>query len=173
MRAVDKRKWDDVRKHYRRLKDPTAKRVMKWQQAVNDPEVSFTVLSDVIHNQSYWPRMTAIRSKAETKLFDRPLSADETIEWFKGEDPVSGEGRAALAQAHYKLGNSELGDQWLRLAWRESRLTRDRQRRIFSRYKSKLTEADHAARADHLIWLGRSYHGSASGLLSLMNYPMN
>jgi soluble lytic murein transglycosylase len=169
MRALDKRKWADVKSRYRRLSDPTAKNILKWRQAISDPEVSFATLTDVIHNQSDWPRMTAIKAKAEGMLFDRPLSPEKTIHWFMGQEPVSGEGRAAMAQAYYKLGNNEIGDRWLRLAWRESRLTRDRQKRIYSRYKSKLTEADHAARADHLIWLGRRYHSTAGGLLGLMS----
>ena len=57
----------------------------------------------------------------------------------------------------------------VRLAWRESRLTRDRQRRIYSKHKRRLTQSDHAARADHLIWLGRRHYNSAQGLLSLMS----
>lgn len=169
MRAVDAKRWDEVDKYIRRLNDPTAKRMLKWQLAVNDPGVSFKTISDVVHNQTEWPRMIGIKAKAESMLFDRPLSPQETIVWFAGQEPVSGEGRASMARAYYKQGNNDLGDKWLRSAWRESRLTRDRQKRLFSKYKNRLTPADHAARADHLIWLGRRYHSSASGLLSLMN----
>lgn len=171
MRAVDQRKWETVEKYKRRVKNPTAKRVLTWQLAARDPEASFSTLTDVIHDQANWPRMTAIRAKAEAKLFDRPKSARETIDWFRGQDPVSGEGRAVLADAYFKLGDDLNGKKWLKLAWRESRLTRDRQKKIFKRHKAKLTEADHAARADHLIWLGRRYFSSANGLLSLMSYP--
>ncbi|PHR93246.1 MAG: transglycosylase [Robiginitomaculum sp.] len=168
MRAADIRQWDNVERYVRRIKDPTAIRILNWRLAADDPAVSFKVLTDVIHNQSGWPRMTRIKSKGEIHLFDRPIPANDAIAWFMGTEPVSGEGRAAMAQAHYKLGQTDIADKWLRSAWRESRLSRDRQKRLFSRYKDRLSPGDHAARADHLIWLGKRYYGSAGGLLSLM-----
>ena len=138
MRAIQQRKWDTAEKYQRRLKDPTAKRVILWRLAQRDPEISFRDLTDVVQNQSDWPRMTSIKAKAEAKLFDKPTGAQDTIDWFLGQEPVSGEGRAALADAYYKLGKNDIGKKWLRSAWRESRLTRDRQKRIFSRHKNCL-----------------------------------
>ncbi len=169
MRAADHKQWDTVEKYIRRVNDGTAKNILRWRQAADDPYVSLKVLTDIVQNQSDWPRMTRIRAKAEAHLFDRPLSPDETINWFLGAEPVSGEGRAAMAHAYYKRGQDDIADRWLKHAWRESRLTRDRQKRLFSRYKDRLTPQDHAARADHLIWQGRRLYSSAGGLLSLMN----
>lgn len=169
MRAADQKKWSDVEKRLRRIDDPTARKVLEWRLATDDPYVSFDILTRVAQTQSDWPRMTRIRAKAETLLFEKPLSANDTIAWFLGEEPVSGEGRAALARAYYERGQMDIGDRWLKSAWRDSKLTRDRQRRLYKRYNNRLTKADHAARADHLIWLGRRYYGSAGGLLSLMS----
>lgn len=169
MRAADKQKWTDVESRLRRLDDPTARKVLEWRLAADDPYVSFDILTRVTQTQSDWPRMTRIRSKAETYMFDRPLSANDTIAWFLGAEPVSGEGRAVMARAYYKQGQMDIGDRWLKSAWRDSKLTRDRQRTIYKRYKDRLTKADHAARADHLIWMGRRYYGSAGGLLSMMS----
>ncbi|HFB55313.1 MAG TPA: lytic transglycosylase domain-containing protein, partial [Hellea balneolensis] len=168
IRAADTDKWPEVRQHIRRIQNPIAKKILKWRIAVDDPYVSLNELSEVVHQQGDWPSMTRIRAKAEALLFDRPLSASQTINWFGTSDPVSGEGRGALARAYYKRGEMSTGDTWLRLAWRESRLSRDRQKRLFKQYGKRLTREDHAARADHLIWQGRHYYGSASGLLSLM-----
>ena len=96
------------------------------------------------------------------------MSSKDVLTWFSGREPVSGEGRAALARANYNVGNTSEGDRWLRLAWRESKLTRDRQKKLFSSYKNRLRPEDHAARADHLIWEGRAHFSKAQGLLSLM-----
>ena len=169
MRAADQQKWTDVQSRLRRLDDPTARKVLEWRLAADDPYVSFDILTRVTQTQADWPRMTRIRSKAETYMFDRPLSANDTIAWFLGVEPVSGEGRAVMARAYYKQGQMDIGDRWLKSAWRDSRLTRDRQRTLYKRYKDRLTKADHAARADHLIWMGRRYYGSAGGLLSMMS----
>lgn len=169
MRAADKQKWPEVENSLRRIDDPTARKVLEWRLAADDPYVSFDVLTRVAQTQSDWPRMTRIRAKAETLMFDRPLSANDTIAWFLGTEPVSGEGRAAMARAYYNRGQMDIGDRWLKSAWRDSKLNRDRQRKLYKRYKDRLTPADHAARADHLIWMGRRYYGSAGGLLSMMN----
>ena len=168
MRAADLSKWPDVLSLSRRLADPTARKIIRWRMAAEDPYVSFSILSDVVHNQSDWPRMTRIRAKAEAHMFDHPLAPDAAINWFEGEKPVSGEGRAVMAIAYDKRGQKDLARQWLKSAWRNARLSRDRQKTLYNRFKGVLTPEDHAARADHLIWLGRHYYSSASGLLSLM-----
>jgi len=168
LRAASKRHWVDLDDQIRKLNDPTAKDVLRWVRAARNPNVSFKDISYVVHDLSNWPRMTSIRAKAEGVLFDVPLSADKTIDWFQGKEPVSGEGRAALARAHYKRGNKVSGDLWLKSAWRESKLTRARQQELFKHYRGKLTQEDHAVRADHLIWQGRRHHSKAEALLPHM-----
>ena len=168
LRAANKRHWVDLEDQIRKLNDPTAKDVLRWVRAARNPNVSFKDISYVVHDLSNWPRMTSIRAKAEGILFDVPLSANKTIDWFQGKEPVSGEGRAALARAHYKRGNKVSGDLWLKSAWRESKLTRARQQELFKHYRGKLTQEDHAVRADHLIWQGRRHHSKAEALLPHM-----
>ncbi len=168
LRAADKRHWGEVKTLSKRINDPTAKKILLWRMAASDPNVSLDILTTVTQNQSDWPRMIQIRAKAERYLFDHPLPPDAAIRWFMGAEPVSGEGRAVMAIAYAGRGQMDLADRWLKSAWRHSRLSRDRQKTLFKRFKSHLTPEDHAARADHLIWLGRRYYGSAEGLLSLM-----
>ena len=168
LRAAENKQWTRVTSYRTKLGDSTARDILTWIQAYRDPKISLSELTYTTQNLGDWPRMTAIRAKAEARLFDKPLSASRTIDWFQGRDPVSGEGRAALAHAYYQTGNQVLGDKWLKLAWTESKLTRDRQRTIFGRYKNKLTRDDHAARADHLIWEGRAHFSKANALLPHM-----
>lgn len=169
MRAADTNKWQDVKALSRLIKDPVAKKILLWRMAAEDPYVSFEIMSRVVHEQSDWPRMTRIRAKAEGWMFDHPLSPNATIAWFGSAEPVSGEGRAAMAIAYHQRGQTDLARRWLKSAWRDARLTRERQKTLYKRFKTVLTPADHAARADHLIWLGRHYYSSASGLLPLMH----
>ncbi len=169
MRAADQKKWLEVERYLKRVIDPTTRKILEWRLAVDDPYVSFEVLSRVVQTQADWPRMTRIRAKAEIRMYERPLSSSDTISWFGTTEPVTGEGRAVLASAYYQIGDTVNADRWLRSAWRDSKLSRDRQKTLYKRYKDRLTPEDHAARADHLIWLGRRYYGSAGGLLSMMN----
>jgi len=161
--------WSRVSIERNRINDPITKDVVLWIESMKNPHVAFDDISHVVHNMTDWPKMTAIQAKAEGMMFDQPKSASKTVEWFRTLTPVSGEGRATFAKAHYALGNETEGDYWLKLAWRESRLTRDRQRTLFGRYKKKLTSDDHYARADHLIWEGRRHFSKAEALLPHLN----
>jgi len=126
-------------------------------------------LSYVHQNLGNWPRMTTVRSKAEKRMFKENWDSNRVLDWFVGRpEPISGEGRAALARAYYARGDEVNGNKFLRLAWRESRLTRDGQKKLFGLYKNKLTKDDHAARADHLIWSGHRHYANAQALLSHM-----
>ncbi|NNE58791.1 MAG: lytic transglycosylase domain-containing protein [Hellea sp.] len=168
MRAIDRRRWETVEDYRRKINDPTAKDILVWIQSMKDPEVSFEDLSYVVHDLSDWPRMTGIQAKAEDLMFDKPRNANDTIAWFSGRDPVSGEGRAALADAYFAIGDNVSGDYWLRKAWREAKLTRDGQKKIYKKHKSRLTVDDHMARGDHLIWEGTAHFSKVEGLLSLL-----
>ena len=169
LRAAKKGRWADVNHEIKKLNDPIAKDVLRWVRAARDPNVPFKDISYVVQDLPSWPRMTSIQAKAEGIMFDVPLSSRKTIEWFNGRTPVAGEGRAALARAHYRKGNKESGDLWLKSAWRESKLTRSRQQALFKQYRGKLTKEDHAVRADHLIWQGRRHHSKAEALLPHMD----
>ena len=168
MSAIDRRNWRDVERQRDRIFHPTAKDTLRWVQAWRDSNVDFDDLTYVTQNLGDWPRMVTIQAKAEKKLWSKKLSSQQTIDWFRGVDPVSGEGRAALARAHFDSGRVDQGKYWLQLAWREARLTRDLQREVYRKYKAHLTPEDHAARADFLIWLGSSHFSKVDGLLSLM-----
>jgi len=168
LRAAQKRQWSGLDQQIKKLDDPTAKDVLRWVRAARNPNVSFKDISYVVQDLPNWPRMTSIQAKAEGIMFDEPISARKTLEWFQGKEPISGEGRAALARAHFSQGNKDSGDLWLKSAWRDSKLTRRRQQAIFKEYRGKLTKEDHAVRADHLIWQGRRHHAKAEALLPHM-----
>ncbi len=171
LKAAKARKWQTVAANHKKLSDQTAKDILIWIRAQRDNNARFEEVRYVMHNLGDWPRMTSIRSKAEARLFDRPRSPSETIGWFNGLEPVSGEGRIALARAYFKLGDRQNGVKWVKSAWRSSRLTRDRQKQVFKEFKSYLSKDDHDARADYLIWLGSRHFSKVDGLLSLMSPP--
>lgn len=169
IRSAKAYRWTDVGQAIKKLNDPVAKDTLRWVRAANDRNAPLETVRYVHESLGNWPRMTTIRSRAEKRIFNENWKPRKVLEWFLGRDePVSGEGRAALARAYYAQGDEANGDKYLRLAWRESRLTRDAQKKIFKLYKGKLTKDDHAARADHLIWSGYRHYDKARALLSLM-----
>ena len=167
--ASRKEEWIAVKRAKDAISDPVAKDLLRWSRVARDPNVPMDWATHVVHELHDWPRMTSIQAKAEAMLFDTPQSSQDTLTWFRGKEPVSGEGRAALARAYFQRGDEANGLLWLKSAWRDSRLTRDRQKEIFRKYASKLSAEDHAARANHLIWLGSSHFSKARALLPHMN----
>ncbi len=168
LNASDQRKWEDVRRLQDQITDRSAQDLLRWISVRRDSKTTFNDITYVVHNLPDWPGMVGIQATGEGMILDTRLSPKRTLDWFRGTEPVSGEGRAALARAYYALGDNANGQKWLRLAWRESRLTRDRQKRLYEEFKNKLSPDDHAARADHLIWEGRSEFDKAQALLTLM-----
>lgn len=166
--AAKRGHWIGVKDAQSKLSHPVARDTLLWLHATRDINVPLSELTYVAHNLSDWPRMTRIRAKAEKKLFENPNAVDDVVGWFRGVDPVTGEGRLALARGFYKRGNIAEGDQWLRYGWQESSLTRDGQKAAFKEFKTKLTPEDHAKRGDYLIWLGHRHFNKVEGLLSLM-----
>jgi len=167
--AANRDDWLEFELYERGIEDETAKTLLIWVRAVEDRNAPFDILTKAAQDLSDWPRQITIRARAEAEMFDNPLPPKDAIEWFKGEAPVSGEGRAVLARANYALGNDETADMWLRSAWQDAKLTRSRQQDLFSQFSSKLTPEDHARRADHLIWNGRWFFDSAQALLPFMD----
>lgn len=166
--AAKRGSWREFDQIKANVNDSLTRDLLVWIRATRDSNAPQSIFTKAAHDLSDWPRQTAIRARAEANLFDDPISPSETIAWFRGEAPVSGEGRAALARANYALGNNETADMWLQSAWREARLTRDRQKKVFGEFKNKLSREDHAKRADHLIWNGRRHYSKAQALLPFM-----
>ena len=163
-------RWTKVEQATSKINDPVAKDILRWVQATNNKNVSIDTLEYVHRNLSDWPRMSRVGAESERRMFNENWGPNRVLSWFSGDsEPISGEGRAALAGAHYATQNPTQGDAYLRLAWRESRLTRDGQKKLYRLYKNKLTKEDHAARADHLIWSGYRHYDKAQALLQFMS----
>lgn len=163
-------RWTQVDEITRKLNDPVAKDVLRWLQATNNKNVSIDTLEYVHRNLSDWPRMSRVGAESERRMFNDNWPTDRVINWFAGpSEPITGEGRAALAKAYYARNDLINGDEYLRLSWRESRLTRDGQKKVFKLYSGKLSKDDHAARADHLIWSGHRHYEKARALLPHMS----
>ena len=164
--AGDNGDWRTQRAKARGVTDPTAANILAWQWSLGDPRVDWATLSHVATTLDGWPRMTAVRAKAEKRLLeDKPLGSRGVISWYAGREPVSGEGRIALAEAYFATGDDARGLDYLRKGWTDARLTRDLQRRVFQQHGNRLTADDHAKRVDHLIWQGRSQFEKAKALL--------
>jgi len=167
LRAAEDDDWDAVRADMARIQDDAARNVLLWRIATSDPRTRFAELDHALETLEGWPRDTAIQREAEWKLSEANIAPAEVVAWFEGRTPLTGEGRVSLGEALIELGEVEAGREEIRTAWRTQSMRLRFQNDVLSRHGGFLTEDDHAARVDTLLWAGQ--RSSASRLLSRLN----
>ena len=155
MRAADDDDWDDVRAAIITLDNPVADHVLLWRIAVSDARAPFSDLDRAIDELDGWPRQASIRREAEWKIEDSGLSPALIVAWFEDREPVTGEGRIALGESLIALGREDEGAEQIRTAWRTQSLRLSNQRDVLREHGDLLTNDDHAARVDFLLWAGQ------------------
>jgi soluble lytic murein transglycosylase len=147
--------------------DPLLIKIVKWTE-YRQPgsRASFGEISQFMVDNPDWPDSRALRRNAEVGIgLSRPPS--EILAWFDKNPPLSGSGRIAQINALETLGRSDDARNSARTAWRETNFTEGEERDFLSRFRKYLTQADHAARLDRLIWDGRIF--DARRLLRLVD----
>ncbi len=163
MRDADDDDWGAVRQAIMTLENPVADHILLWRVAVSDARAPFSDLDRAIDELEGWPRHASIRREAEWKIEDSGLSPALIVAWFEDREPVTGEGRIALGEALIELGRAEEGAEQIRTAWRTQTMRLSNQNEVLREHGDILSDEDHAARVDFLLWAGQ--RTSASRLL--------
>ena len=125
--------------------------LLTWVGYVNGADATFTTLRHFHETHSDWPRGLTLRRRVEETITSRTPSA-AILAWFSDNPPVTARGRLRYAEALFDEGRTAEAVAWLREGWRISRLSRSEERQILRRRGEHLTEADHIARVDYLLW---------------------
>ncbi|WP_306015668.1 lytic transglycosylase domain-containing protein [Oceanicaulis sp. MMSF_3324] len=163
MRDADDDDWAAVRQAIMTLENPVADHILLWRVAVSDARAPFSDLDRAIDELEGWPRHASIRREAEWKIEDSGLSPALIVAWFEDREPVTGEGRIALGEALIELGRADEGAEQIRTAWRTQTMRLSNQNEVLREHGNILSDEDHAARVDFLLWAGQ--RTSASRLL--------
>lgn len=167
LRAADTADWSDVRRLQSQANDPVVSDIIFWRRATGDVAMSFSELDRALDRLSAWPLQRRMRINAESRIALSSLSANEKIEWLEASGPISGEGKAALADAYRAIGEAAKANTLAIDAWRNNSLDRPVERDILARYGNILSQADHRARADLLLWINK--RSEASRVRSKLN----
>ena len=99
-----------------------------------------------------WPQLAAIRRRAEIQAAD-PLTSDaDARAFFQKVPPLSANGQARFALA----STGPQATEQARLAWTRTGMTPELEAAIAARFASNFSPADHAKRADALLWAGQT-----------------
>ena len=135
------------------MTDPVARKIVQWAMIDVAPDrVSFFELDQARKDLWNWPRQSKRQAAAERGLETSNLPPAQIVAWFKGERPKTAEGAMALAGALQATGRQEEARDLVRRFWRDEMFEADVQSRFLARFASLLTQDDHAARADMLLY---------------------
>jgi soluble lytic murein transglycosylase len=132
------------------LADPVAKKLVQWQamrSGVGTPEE----LGHFIADNPAWPDAQLIARRAEEQLFTRGGSSTQMRAFFKGREPVSGAGLAALASALLAEGDEAAARRYAARAWTDEELPATLEAGFLERFGKLLGPADHRRRLDRIL----------------------
>ena len=150
--AAEIKRFTKARRIAETANNPLPAKVIRWL-ALRKANVipAFDALDDFISNNPDWPALNELRRRAEEAM-DARVGDDRLIAWFDRYPPLSGIGRLRLAEAHFRRGDTEVGERLLSEAWIEGNFNRRQERAFLRLHRHLLRPRDHAARLDRLIW---------------------
>lgn len=136
------------------IDDPVALDLVEWLfLSDKDTKPDFDRLNAFLVQHPDWPNNTTLRRAMEQALFIEPRPANITLSVFAQNPPLSGEGKAALAQAQLETGNIEAGHRLIEEAWTGHSFSKAHESLFFERYGEHLTRNGHARRMSRLLYL--------------------
>lgn len=149
---VQRRQYSAARSLAAAIGDKTAKSLADWYYFdAEDPLVSITEADAFLDAHPGWPSSGKIQSHAEKRML-WTTSPNVILDFFKSRDPVTGEGKVQLARAQFATGAPDAAVLHIKDAWINDNFVLADEQRLLAAYGGRLSEDDHAARVDRLLW---------------------
>ena len=145
---------------------PVARAVFDWMRlrdgptpdgAAPDPRDPDPVFGDYlrfIQGYPHWPGLDRLRAQGERSIA-QGTPADQVLAYFADQIPQTGQGAAALAQAHMAQGRPDVARQVVETAWLTLGLTEQGQAALVGPWSDVLAPL-HKARAEEMLWRWRA-----------------
>jgi soluble lytic murein transglycosylase len=133
------------------LDDEVAQKLIEWF-VLRHPNggASFRRYAAFIDENPNWPSMGQLRRRAEGRLWQEKSDA-ATVHRFTADQPLSGDGRLALARVLLNEGDRDGAAREVREAWRSQKLSERTEGGALQIFGDLLTREDHLARMDKRI----------------------
>lgn len=151
-KAIKSRKWKLADQTAARARNPLLAKVIRWLHLTQpQPNASFEELVEFLTANPDWPRQSALRRNVE-RAINAKTPREKVVAWFGTRPPLTGVGKLKLAEILLAANQNEEGLRLLRDAWVNGKFPSRQERNILRRHRNRLTETDHAARLNRLIW---------------------
>ena len=154
--AIERGAWSEVTRLQYDTSDPAVRDLILWKRATDGvPGATFDEINYALTTLSTWPLTDRMRRRAEEIIDDSNLTAEAKVKWLVESGPVTGAGKVALANALRQTGQTARAEEVIRDAWRNNSLDSSVQRTVLARWGQSLSQDDHRARVDFLLWTGQ------------------
>jgi soluble lytic murein transglycosylase len=129
--------------------DPVARKVVEWAILRSDnKEVDFQRYVAFISDNPSWPNIGLLRQRAEAVLWKERLDPQTVRAYFDKDQPLTAQGKFALARALLLEGDRADAQKLVRDAWRYDNFSGDLEAQILDVFTGLITDADHKTRMD-------------------------
>jgi soluble lytic murein transglycosylase len=133
------------------LGDRTARTLVDWAIYRGNGGGAARDIRAFAESHPEWPDQSLLATRADEQTFFEGGDLASIKMVFKGEEPKSAAGQAALASAQLAAGNEAAAKALAAKAWRSHDLAANVEPRFLSRFQSLLTVADHLWRLDRVL----------------------
>ena len=156
--AAQKKNWSNAINWARKAQNPLPAKVIHWiHHLKSGDESKFVEIAAFLKANPNWPLTKNLIGRAEETMKTRHISDQAALDWFAHHHPLTGSGQIRLAEAMLSTGLKKEGTQWLRYAWIHNKFSREQSKQIYRDHHQTLTQADHEARLDKLLWFGHRH----------------
>jgi peptidoglycan lytic transglycosylase len=133
------------------VSDSIARNVVEWA-ILRSKEVEFQRYVAFISDNSGWPNIGLLRRRAEAALWKERLDPQTVRGYFGKDQPLTAQGKFALARALLLEGDRADAQNLVREAWRYDNFSGDLEAQVLDVFRDLITEADHKARMDMRLY---------------------
>jgi soluble lytic murein transglycosylase len=144
---------EGVRTAIQNANHPVAKKLIEYLAVDNmGRTLTFAEADQARRDLVAWPHKPNRQLASERSIEASGLSAQQIVDWFRGQEPATPEGAMALAGAYQTLGRTDDAIKLIGHYWRERSFEADPQRLMLARFGANLSVEDHIRRVDTLLY---------------------
>ena len=133
--------------------DPLRLAVDQWDRLRRDGPATFTEIHTFLRAHPGWPAELTLRQRAE-RLITASTPPVDRIAFFTRYPPLSSAAKFRLAESYLALGRAAEAQPLVREAWASDGLNAAQEAEVLTRFGGLLSQIDHVARVDRLLWSG-------------------
>ena len=133
------------------VSDPIARNVVEWAIFCSK-EVDFQRYVAFTSDHPSWPNIGSLRRCAETALWKERLDPQTVRAYFDKDQPLTAQGKFALARALLLDGERAEAQKLVREAWRDDNFSGALEAQILDVFGDLIIDADHKTRMDMRLY---------------------